>query len=172
MSVVKRVMWLSMYFIGTAQSQEHVHGNGSIFIVQQGADWQVQFVLPASDALGFEHKPENQQQRDTLNEVQGTFVDINNLMRFDAKCMQKSYSDNLSEFNAEDAHFEQEDEHEKHHPNIEVSYAIQCSGDITSLSFPIFRKMHSLQKLDVQWSVNKGQGSAVIKNDGAELELK
>jgi hypothetical protein len=97
-------------------------------------------------------------------------------MRFDAKCIQKSYSDNLSEFNAEDAHLEQEDEHEeehkKHHQNIEVSYAIQCSGDVTSLSFVIFRKMHSLQRLDVQWSVNKGQGSAVIKNDASELELK
>jgi hypothetical protein len=177
-----QIMGLLIAATGVAQSQDHVHGLGTVFIIQEDNQWQMQYVLPASDALGFEHMPENQQQRDALSQLQNTVVKIENLMRIDAKCQQDAYSTNLDEF-ADDSQREPHQQHEhgshkqdsqaeeEHHPNIELSYTIKCSDDIKSITFLIFDNMHSLQKLDVEWSINGGQGSAVVTNNASQLQL-
>lgn len=43
-------------------AKPHLHGSGTLFIAQDDSLWQLQFVLPASDVVGFEHKPENERQ--------------------------------------------------------------------------------------------------------------
>jgi hypothetical protein len=180
-----QIVGLLVGVVGFAQSQEHVHGQGSVFIIQEGDQWQMQYVLPASDALGFEHVPENQQQRNALSQLQNTVVNIENLMRLDAKCQQDAYSTNLDEF-AEASQSEHHDRHkheshkhenhdnhteEEHHPNIELTYTIRCTGDMKHISFSIFDNMYSLQKLNVEWSINGGQGSAVVTNNASQLRL-
>ncbi|MBL4630112.1 MAG: DUF2796 domain-containing protein [Paraglaciecola sp.] len=175
MKFVKQLIWLAMSYGGVGQAQEHahVHGAGSVFVIQEGSNWQVQYVLPASDALGFEHGPENQQQRDSLTNLSRTLMNIENLMYLDGGCEQSEFSHNLDEFKAETEETHEDDEdHETHHQNIEVSYTLRCSNDVTRLSFSIFEKIPSLQKLEVQWSLEVGQGSAMVSNDIIQLELK
>jgi len=182
MKLKLQIVGLLVAVVGVAQSQEHVHGQGSVFIIQEGNKWQMQYVLPASDALGFEHVPENQQQRDALSQLQNTVMNIENLMRLDAKCQQDAHSTNLDEF-ADNSQSEDHQQHEHgshkqdhhteeaHHPNIKLSYTIKCSDHIKRISFSIFDNMHSLQKLDVEWSINSGQGSAVVTNNASQLQL-
>jgi hypothetical protein len=186
MKLKLQIVGLLVAVVGVAQSQEHVHGQGSVFIIQEDNQWKMQYVLPASDALGFEHVPENQQQRDALSQLQNTVVNIENLMRLDAKCQQDAHSTNLDDF-VEDSQSEDHRQHEHsshkhghkqdhhteevHHPNIKLSYTIKCSDHIKRISFSIFDNMHSLQKLDVEWSINGGQGSAVVTNNASQLQL-
>jgi hypothetical protein len=47
-----QIMGLLITATGVAQSQDHVHGLGTVFIIQEDNQWQMQYVLPASDALG------------------------------------------------------------------------------------------------------------------------
>ncbi|MEP4101978.1 DUF2796 domain-containing protein, partial [Paraglaciecola sp.] len=64
-----------------------------------------------------------------------------------------------------------DEEHEVHHQNIEVSYTLQCTNQVKGLSFVIFDKMHSLQTLEVQWSIESGQGSATLTNSVTDMEF-
>ena len=50
-------------------AQKHVHGQGQLLIAQDQQDWQFQFVLPAIDLLGFEHKPQSPQQIQHVSDV-------------------------------------------------------------------------------------------------------
>ncbi|MGO3300265.1 MAG: ZrgA family zinc uptake protein [Pseudoalteromonas sp.] len=47
-------------------AQKHVHGQGESYIVQEGSVLQVQFIIPAVDALGFEHQAANASQKKPL----------------------------------------------------------------------------------------------------------
>lgn len=180
---------------GVAHSQEHVHGQGSVFIAQEGNLWQVQYVLPAADALGFEHKPENKQQRKTYTELTKSIKTYSYLMRLNAQCTQESYSHNLIDLKDDhhdkhddhhdkhnDHHDKHDDHHDKHeghdhddhqasHKDVEVSYTLKCANSVSTISFDIFNKMKGLEKLEVQWSVNQGQGSAMSTPTSPVLKL-
>ncbi|WP_414699402.1 ZrgA family zinc uptake protein [Paraglaciecola sp. 2405UD69-4] len=189
MKLNKTLICLLLSGMGVANAQEHVHGAGSAFIVQDGKKWQVQFILPAFDALGFEHSPETEQQHTRLDNLGTILADINNLMQFKANCSQSEFSHNLDEFqnNEHDSHgehhdrgsiespnddnHEHEEHEEEHHQNIEVSYSLSCAKDVSVFAFPIFEQMPSVQKLQLQWSTNRGQGAEVLTAYTAILEL-
>jgi len=176
---IKPVIWLFVVGAGFAHAQQHVHGQGTVFLAQEDTHWQVQYILPAADVLGFEHVPQSKQQRAALSELKETLKSYDNLMQFSTKCEQDSYAHNLSEFEeqSQEKHHKHEkhndhDHHDNNHSDIELSYVIKCSENITYVSFSVFDKLHSLEKLDVQWSVNRGQGSATVNNASPKLEFK
>lgn len=158
---------------GMALAQEHVHGQGSVFIIQQDKYWQVQYVIPASDVLGFTHKPENQLQRTTLIQLTKVLSHYQHLMRFNKTCEQDSYSHNLLAFEVDNQSLQHEHHsHDSQHSDLEVTYLIKCSDDIVSISFLVFHQFHRLDKLDVQWSTNRGQGKATVSSTSPLLELQ
>ncbi|MDU0353733.1 DUF2796 domain-containing protein [Paraglaciecola aquimarina] len=189
--VVSLVLGYMAMFTSSVEAQEHVHGVGSAFVIQQGQTWQLQFILPASDALGFEHIPEDQQQRDRLAKLSQSFKRVENLMHFHSNsaskgCEQIAYRHNLHQFDngqlqqrehhqhePEEHHeAEHKEPHQELHPNVELSYTVECSKDPRLLSFPIFQQMHSLQKLEVQWSIDSGQGAVMLSPNMTQLELQ
>ncbi|GAB2702516.1 DUF2796 domain-containing protein [Aliiglaciecola sp. 3_MG-2023] len=157
-------------------SQQHIHGQGSVFIAQENDLWQVQFVLPASDILGFEHSPENEQQRLIAEQFDQKQKHFENLIQFDVNCTQVNYSQSSLEF-GEDEHsdsHELSDNHEHsgehEHSDIEILYLIECPDEVTQVSFPILNSSNNLQNLAVQWSIQTGQGSTLINPKRHQLK--
>lgn len=64
----------------------HVHGQGKVLIAQDGDDWQLQFVLPAADVLGFEHVPETMEQKQAVESLSGKVGNVPNLVSIDGNC--------------------------------------------------------------------------------------
>lgn len=170
---MKRIAHLILFFIAyvsCAQGQAHVHGQGTAFIVQADNEWQVQYTLPASDALGFEHMPENQEQQATLSLFKQSIEHFESLMQFDSQCVQDGYSHNLSSLDTK------EHEHHSHHDHtshldIEITYTIKCKNKVETINFSLFDKMQSLEKLEVQWSIENGQGFRTLSKSDAVLSI-
>lgn len=179
---MKQQMKFNLYLVGllvftiskVALAQGHVHGQGTVFIAQQGQQWQIQYIIPAADALGFEHQPENEQQIVLLNQLRQTFSHHQHLMELDTQCEQVSYSHNfqsvdkgVDEHEAEHAHHSDD----SHHSDIEVTYMVTCKRNISVILFNVFTQTHSLQRLAVQWSTERGQGEVVVTSSSARLVL-
>ncbi|MEP4889508.1 MAG: DUF2796 domain-containing protein [Aliiglaciecola sp.] len=176
----------ALIFVGwstAVQSQQHIHGQGSVFIVQEDDLWQVQFILPASDILGFEHRPENQQQQQLLEQFEEKQKHFENLIKFDSQCTQRNDTHTafeLGESEHEEEHGHQhkddhegEDDHEHadshEHNDIDILYLIECADDVSQVSFPILNPSNNLQNLEVQWSTQAGQGSTMINANQRQL---
>ena len=59
-------------------AQQHVHGQGELLVSQEGSMLHLQLVLPAADALGFEHEPETTEQLSSQNLLAERFTLNNN----------------------------------------------------------------------------------------------
>ncbi|MFA3791109.1 DUF2796 domain-containing protein [Aliiglaciecola sp. SL4] len=164
----------ALIFVGWStalQSQQHIHGQGSVFIVQEDDLWQVQFILPASDILGFENRPENQQQQQLFEQFEEKQKHFENLIKFDSKCTQRNnihgaFELGESEHDEEHGHQHKSD-HE--HNDIDILYLIECHDDVSQISFPILNPSNNLQNLEVQWSTQTGQGSTMIDANQRQL---
>ena len=58
---------LGMGFSAQAYAQKHVHGEGELLIAQEGNVLQMQFIIPAADALGFEHQTANSSDKNAID---------------------------------------------------------------------------------------------------------
>ena len=163
-----------------AHAQPHVHGQGTLFVIQEGEYWQFQYILPAADALGFEHAPDTSEQKSILLQLKQSLENYKNLMSFNAQCSQDSVAHNLEDFEGSshkrkhEEHEHDEHKHEDHanHQDVEVAYVLKCGSSISTIAFSIFNKMHSLETIDVQWSVDNGQGSKALSKSNIKMELK
>ena len=148
------------------QSQHHVHGQGSVFIVQENELWQVQFLLPASDILGFEHSPENKHQQYLVDQFEKNRTDFNNLVQFDSTCVQRNDSQSAL------ASTGQDESPTKQHHDLEFIYLLECEQAISEMTFPILQQYHNLKSLHVQWSTQLGQGSKLITASAPQLQWR
>ena len=79
-----------------AMAQQHVHDEGQLLLVQENNQWQVQFVLPAINAFGFEHKPESQADKQAIKKFIQTINKPNNVIDLGEQCRFVSLTESLS----------------------------------------------------------------------------
>jgi len=70
----------------TVNAQQHVHGQGELLVSQEGNMLHLQLVLPAADALGFEHEPETTEQLNSQNLLAERFTLNTNVIDVEGKC--------------------------------------------------------------------------------------
>ena len=74
---------------------QHVHGEGKLMISQDGSQWQVQFVLPAADVLGFEHAPESPKQQAVVDRLAGRLGENDQVVTLNGQCRLDGFSHSL-----------------------------------------------------------------------------
>ncbi|MEG3758620.1 DUF2796 domain-containing protein [Pseudoalteromonas carrageenovora] len=143
---------LSMGF--SAYAQKHVHGEGELLIAQEGNVLQMQFIIPAADALGFEHQAANSSDKNAINVLAQQLKNSSHAIDIKGQCILQSTENSLAHGHSE------HDEHDHH--NIEATYNFNCKTPVVGFSVTLFNLMPSLNALNVQWISNTGQGSTEV----------
>ena len=145
---------LGMGFSAQAHAQKHVHGEGELLIAQEGNVLQMQFIIPAADALGFEHQAANSSDKNAINVLAQQLKNSSHAIDIKGQCILQSTENSLAH-----SHIEH-DEHDHH--NVEATYNFNCKTPVIGFSVTLFNLMPSLNALNVQWISNTGQGSTEV----------
>lgn len=157
----------------TVSAQEHVHGQGQMFISQEDNNWHVQFILPATDVIGFEHAPENNAQQKTIQLFAKRLEDNNSIIEFQPNCAlnEVTHSLYLAHLNnIETVHAQKHDEkYHEHggrngffHEDVNVEYRFVCPDKVKKLTVTLFKGPMSLTSIRAHWITNTSQGIAPL----------
>lgn len=176
------------FSVNLAIAQAHVHGEGQLLVAQEGNIWKLQFVLPAADVLGFEHKPETKAQREGVASLISSIESVSALVEPPAGCKLDTFAHSLEKAHkAKDEHGHKDKDEHKHehehdhdgkhddehegHSDVDISYTFMCSKNLSSLQVNIFTIAPSLQSLDAQWIVESGQGASQLSANANVLSF-
>ena len=138
----------------SAHAQKHVHGEGELLIAQEGNVLQMQFIIPAADALGFEHQAANSSDKNAINVLAQQLKNSSHAIDIKGQCILQSTENSLAHGHSE------HDEHDHH--NVEATYNFNCKTPVVGFLVTLFNLMPSLNALNVQWISNTGQGSTEV----------
>jgi len=138
----------------SAHAQKHVHGEGELLIAQEGSLLQMQFIIPAADALGFEHQAASSSDKNAINVLAQQLKNSSHAIDIKGQCILQSTENSLAHSHSE------HDEHDHH--NVEATYNFNCKTPVIGFSVTLFNLMPSLNALNVQWISNTGQGSTEV----------
>lgn len=179
-------LFLTMCFANAGQDN-HVHNEGQMLISQQDSQWFFQFNIPATNAFGFEHQPENEQQKQAINGFLTTVQSAKNVLQLDGDCKLIQSDENLSELlnskmdeathekdHAHEAHHHEDDAEHEHigeHINVEFSYLFTCQDPVETIEISLFDNTLQLQELSAQWITENGQGAKTISKNIPQLVI-
>lgn len=170
----------------SAAGQVHLHGQGQLFVSQEKNDWHVQFILPAADVIGFEHVPENAEQKRTLQTLARRLTTNDSVVNLRGNCTlseathsvltaldedhepntEHEHENDIDHSNHEGKHHQTGDleghkEHAKH-TDVEVEYHFACASSAKTLSVTLFQWLPTLSRIQAQWITQASQGSATL----------
>lgn len=147
-----------------APAQAHVHGEAELNVVIDGEQVLVEFLSPLENLLGFEHKPQNTEQRQAVEELQQQLADYRTLFLIaDAQCEQ-TQQHNVPPFSDEsEAHAEWHGEYQLSCNNIDQAGSLQPQ---------LFSHYPGVEKLTVQLISAKGQAQFIVSKDSDPIPLR
>ncbi|MFA0603221.1 DUF2796 domain-containing protein [Vibrio amylolyticus] len=104
------------------QHDAHVHGHVEFNIAQDGDELLIEVTAPGADVVGFEHQPQNDQQKETLANAIKTLEDANNIFTLNAsanchvefKSVTHTLDEGAHEEHDHDKHDHDNHDHDKH----------------------------------------------------------
>lgn len=181
--------------IASETHQAHTHGLANLTLVSEGGALEIRFESPAISLLGFEHKPNTDQQEAAVEStksflksakkvlsIQGGNCELDEVdvdihgpagQGIEASEKEEHHGD---EHAADDEHG---DEHDKHnssetHSEVLATYRFTCSEnqEIASISFSLFDDFPNLESIKVNWVTQDKQGQSTLRAGSSILELK
>lgn len=143
------------------QLDSHEHGVSTLKIAIEGRDLNMELESPANDIVGFEHAPENKNQKDTiqkalsqLKNMKGIFLTPTN-----AECIIMNVS---GEF-----------EVEKDHAGFHIIWKIRCNNpeNIKTLTTSFFKLFPKAEEIEVEVVSASGQKAIEWENNENSIEL-
>lgn len=173
---------LSLLSIPVANAQSHaphVHGEAEMAIVIENDAVSVSLMSPMYNITGFEHAPETDAQRVTLQSALSTLADGSQLFEVNetAGCVQSFEHNNLSD---EKAHHETEHEDETDHDDgdhdhkdLEADYEFTCShaSKLKSVHVGLFDHFENLHTINTVLMRNGRQAAVKLTPSNAILTL-
>ena len=163
-----------------AQSLDaHVHGEANMAIVIDGKDVSVSLMSPMYNITGFEHAPETDDQRDTLQTAISLLDDGAQLFEVNsaAKCTLTSSHHSLSaeheHSDADEEGAEAEEAHHHNHRDLEAEYEYTCEhpSKLASIKLRLFDHFKNLQKVKVVTLSGNDQSAADLSPNKETLSL-
>lgn len=167
-----------------ALAQAHVHDQGEILIMQQGSMWNIQFIIPAVNAFGFEHAPETKAQYQAMQSFVDTIKKADNVLFLNSSCelleMKENLSDNYLKKPAgkHHGHDKGHGHHKEHgrkahhdhgHLDVKLEYTFNCMSRLSDLKVNIFNQLKGLHGFSAQWITNHGQGAQKLNSTQPKL---
>ena len=153
----------------------HTHNRGELLIMQQGNMWSIEFTIPAINAFGFEHKPENKRQKQLIQGFIDKITKPATIIELDGSCKLRSFEQQVSQLLVKDkdhhhGHAHHKDESEGH-IDANFSYLFNCKNDPSAFNIKLFTHVKGLEQLSVQWVTKQGQGAKTVGADEPQLVL-
>ena len=199
-SALALLMALSISGYGLADEKRqhgtHEHGTGQLNLVQEGTTLDLELDSPAANIVGFEHRPETEDQHRALTEALTMLENSGQLFKLpsEAKCrlsdtevttpLQTSVVDEHHDEVGHDEHDEHHDEagHDEHdhehdtetHSDITAHYRFDCQqpDQLTQLTVGLFQAFPATEQLRVQFVTNGHQGSTDLDRSNNILTLQ
>ena len=153
----------------------HEHGHAVLKLAQEGTEVVVHFESPLDSIVGFEHEPQNDEQRAALEEAAGLVLVSENIVRLPATCTSSGEPEinvpYLSDDHGDDhdaadehsdtAHYdhessgEGEDGHHAHegaeaHADLEAAFKYRCESGVEWLEATAFATFDGLEEIELQ----------------------
>ncbi|MGK9055679.1 DUF2796 domain-containing protein [Neorhizobium petrolearium] len=159
----------------------HVHGHGTLAIVIEDNNLQMELSAPGMDIVGFEYEPETARERKA---VEAALADLKEPLKLialpdpagctvtsaDTSIAVKDHEDHDAAAGAEKT--AETDEEEGRHTEFRASYALSCAdtASITSIYFPFFNRFSGSERLAVTAITANGQSSFEVTREMPRLE--
>ncbi|WP_117196249.1 DUF2796 domain-containing protein [Rhizobium terrae] len=159
----------------------HVHGHGTLVIVVEDNNLQMELSAPGMDIVGFEYEPETARERKAVEDALADLKEPLKLITLpesagctvtsaDASIAVKDHEDHDEAAGAEKT--AETDEKEGRHTEFRASYALACAdtASITSIYFPFFNRFSGSEMLAVTTITDNGQSSYEVTREVRRLE--
>ncbi|MDE0192676.1 MAG: DUF2796 domain-containing protein [Gammaproteobacteria bacterium] len=162
----------------------HEHGHAVLKLAQEGAEVVVHFQSPLHSIVGFEHTPENDEQRAALEEAMRIVQVPENIVRLPATCTSDGEPEvnvphvgddhgddhDTADEHADTAHAEhgstengddhEADEHAEVHADFKATFKYRCDAAIEWLEATAFETFGGLEEVELQ---AVGSGAAIVE---------
>lgn len=163
----------------------HVHGVGTLQLVLEENSLSAELRLPAINVVGFEHAPNDAQQKAAVQKAEALLKDSGQVLILPDKAQCKIESavvtsellehddghdhDNHDEAHDDDhdhahddhdgAHGDDHDDHDHDHADFDVSYSFDCRHPtvLKQITLRLFQQLPRLERLDVDMVTTTGQ---------------
>jgi len=186
------VIFISSQAFGQhARHGAHLHGVAELTVAVEASAIEMMFTAPAASVVGFESKAASSEQLKAVEDAKLVLRDPFRLVTFVGKecdlvqaavdltaisSSQKDEHDDHDE--GHDDHDEGHDDHdsvddEESHSDIIAKYEFKCSSDdqLKKLKFGPDQLLFGLDKVNVMWVSESGQGAAEVTADQLVVEL-
>lgn len=148
----------------------HKHGEGMMNIVFEGKSLAIELETPAQNILGFERRPQNEQELEKIKTVAKRLQNPNDMFDIpkEAECVvyQSSVESDLLEedWDTVDA---------GDHLDFEAEYELTCNKPekIKTIGVNLFKEFPDFKEIDVQWINNNEQGAKKLSNKSSKVKL-
>ena len=139
------------------QQKAHVHGIAHLNMALENNDLYIEFESPAADIVGFEHTPETEKEKSSLQKALGILRVGERMFKFSPDAgvrLEKSVVKTVIHHDCEHEH-----EHNDHgedangqHSDILMEYRFHCKtpDKLKFIDVVLFKRFKSLQKIKVQ----------------------
>jgi len=186
------VIFISSQAFGQhARHGAHLHGVAELTVAVEASAIEMMFTAPAASVVGFESKAASSEQLKAVEDAKLVLRDPFRLVTFvgkecdlvqavvDLTAISSSQKDEHDDHDAgHDDHDEGHDDHdsvddEESHSDIIAKYEFKCSSDdqLKKLKFGPDQLLFGLDKVNVMWVSESGQGAAEVTADQLVVEL-
>lgn len=160
-------------------SKAHVHGQADLNLNVQDNALNIEMVIPAMDALGFEHRPQSDTEKEKvreiaklLNKVDSWIVPANEAScKLESSALSQPYATAHS-----DTHKKEQNADDKHAPHSDFIITGQwyCAktSELRRIRLDLFRHLPDLQTVNVKWIRNGAAGVSTLTVKSSELSLR
>lgn len=152
----------------------HVHGIAQLQIVLEGTQLDIALFSPAANLVGFEHRPETDEQKAMVALTHQRLSEGKSLFQTEpANCQlaeQEVDSSSMREphhDHGDNAHHDDHDQHNSSHREISAHYRFTCAepNALRAISTTLLAQFPGIHSLQVQWIIEDRQGAATLDND-------
>lgn len=183
MPLKQRLLLLLPLLVGsvaTAQTEReldvHNHGEAYLDIAIDGGQVAISMASPAANLVGFEHKPESDEQLTQIDNAKKSLEDYSNVFRLSeaAKCeaLESDVHWTLDDAREHEEHAEHE-EHGETHSEFEAEYLLSCSNmeSLKSIEVLLFERFPAIEKIRLQTLFTNSQSADMLTPENSKIEV-
>ena len=162
-----------------SDSAAHIHGEAALNIVMAESLLEIEFISPAYNLVGFEHKANSSEENATVKQAILLLEDPIKIFKLtDAKCELKKTlvdSDLISEekHHHHDHHHEAKETKSESHLDFRANYSFFCeqASFPSAIKISLFEYFDNLTKVKSKWISNQKQGYKVLTSNDKSIQF-
>ena len=154
----------------------HLHGVGTLQLVMEGSQLNVELRLPAMDVVGFEHAPREAKHREAVKKAIALLKDSRQVLEppAAAECVVATaeVESELLEAKGDD-HGDHHHAEGEVHADFEASYRFECRrpNALKQIKVTVFQRLPRLEKLEVESVTPAGQRRQTLTSGQSTILL-